>query len=58
LGLGDFDRAKFNYLRLYALDKPLANKLLDAMRTWLETRADTGVANLASARDWMRARTP
>ena len=31
LGLGDVERARFNYLRLYALDRQLAAKLLNAI---------------------------
>lgn len=33
LGLGDIQRARFNYLRLYALDRELAAKLLKAIES-------------------------
>ncbi|HVF15320.1 MAG TPA: hypothetical protein VNA21_00355 [Steroidobacteraceae bacterium] len=56
LGVDNFGRAKFNYLRLYALDKQLASKLLEAMGTWLESDDARNMAHLASARDWVRAR--
>jgi tetratricopeptide (TPR) repeat protein len=36
LGLNRVDEARFNYLRLYALDQKLAAKLLIAMRAWVE----------------------
>src|SRR5690606_26827775 len=39
LGLDRFEQARFNYQRLYALDHEQANKLLNAMRRWAETRA-------------------
>jgi tetratricopeptide (TPR) repeat protein len=55
LGLGDFTRARFNYLRLYALDQQLAAKLLDAMRAWLKTSAAQGSAEFVAARDWIEA---
>ena len=38
LGLDRFADAKFNYQRLYALDSEQAEKLLAAMRKWLEER--------------------
>ena len=38
LGLDRFDAAKFNYLRLYALDAEQAQKLLGAMRAWVTER--------------------
>jgi tetratricopeptide (TPR) repeat protein len=36
LGLNRIDEARFNYLRLYALDQHQAGKLLHAMQRWLE----------------------
>jgi tetratricopeptide (TPR) repeat protein len=36
LGLGRIDEARFNFLRLYALDQHQAAKLLQAMRTWVD----------------------
>lgn len=53
LGLGDFSRARFNYLRLYALDQALASKLLDAMRTWLATSTPSSSTEFVAARDWI-----
>jgi tetratricopeptide (TPR) repeat protein len=38
LGLNRLDEARFNYLRLYALDRPQADKLLLAMQAWVETK--------------------
>jgi tetratricopeptide (TPR) repeat protein len=35
LGMNRLDEARFNYLRLYALNKGQAAKLLQAMRAWL-----------------------
>jgi tetratricopeptide (TPR) repeat protein len=57
LGLGDFAQARFNYLRLYALDQPLAAKLLDAMRAWLKSSTGTGSAEFLAARDWIEAQS-
>lgn len=56
LGLNDFNRARFNYLRLYALDTTLAAKLLDAMRSWLMSPAAAKSADFIAARDWIEAR--
>lgn len=53
LGLNDFARARFDYLRLYALDPALAAKLLAAMRKWTETTQDPAVAQ---AREWIESR--
>jgi tetratricopeptide (TPR) repeat protein len=36
LGLGRIDEARFNFLRLYALDQHQAAKLLQAMSAWVE----------------------
>jgi tetratricopeptide (TPR) repeat protein len=38
LGLNRLDDARFNYLRLYALDRAQADKLLLAMQAWVETK--------------------
>lgn len=60
LGLNRFDDAKFNYLRLYALDTEQAEKLLGAMGLWVEERGDeprgvsAEVRNAASA--WIASR--
>lgn len=58
LGLGDFNNARFNYLRLYALDQALAAKLLDAMSDWslapTESRSkDIERKDIESARAWI-----
>ena len=55
LARGDVERAKFNYLRLYALDPALASKLLDAIREWSK-HAATGNGN-ASLRAWLDDQT-
>ena len=36
LGLNRIDEARFNFLRLYALDQQHAAKLLQAMQAWVE----------------------
>lgn len=41
LGLNRLDEARFNYLRLYALNKGQAAKLLQAMRAWVESHKST-----------------
>lgn len=56
LGLGDFTRARFNYLRLYALDQALATKLLDAMEAWLKQTANKSSPEFFAARDWLDSR--
>ena len=56
LGLGDFDRARFNYLRLYALDQKLAAKLLEAMEVWTRSASNVDPAKLKSARAWIASR--
>jgi tetratricopeptide (TPR) repeat protein len=38
LGLNRLDEARFNYLRLYALDKSQADQLLLAMQAWVEAK--------------------
>lgn len=40
LGLNRIDEARFNYLRLYALDGRQANKLFRAMQSWLAANMD------------------
>lgn len=37
LALNRIDEARFNFLRLYALDQQQAAKLLQAMHAWVET---------------------
>jgi tetratricopeptide (TPR) repeat protein len=56
LGLGDFTRARFNYLRLYALDQQLAAKLLNAMQAWLTQTANKSSPEFFAARDWIETR--
>jgi tetratricopeptide (TPR) repeat protein len=46
LGLNRIDDARFNYLRLYALNKGQAKKLLQAMQAWLEAHKDAAPANV------------
>lgn len=41
LEMNRLDEARFNYLRLYALDKGQAAKLLQAMRAWVESHENT-----------------
>lgn len=43
LGLNRVDDARFNYLRLYALNKGQAAKLLQAMREWVTTHPNPTV---------------
>lgn len=57
LGLDRFADAKFNYQRLYALDGEQAQKLLTAMRSWLEERKvdarSVSQDQLAAASEWL-----
>ena len=53
LGVGNFDRARFNYLRLYALDQNFAAQLLEAIAQWLHARTDQ--TQLANAHTWLAA---
>jgi tetratricopeptide (TPR) repeat protein len=46
LGLNRVDEARFNYLRLYALDQKQAARLLLAMRAWLESHKDKPPAGI------------
>jgi len=46
LGSNRIDEARFNYLRLYALNKGQAKKLLQAMQSWLETHKDAAPAGV------------
>lgn len=55
LGMGDFNRARFNYLRLYALDQALAAKLLEAMDAWTVATTNADSSDLESARTWIAA---
>jgi tetratricopeptide (TPR) repeat protein len=46
LGLNRIDEARFNYLRLYALNKGQAKKLLQAMQSWLDAHKDAAPAGI------------
>jgi tetratricopeptide (TPR) repeat protein len=56
LALGNFARTKFNYLRLYALDRKLANKLLEEMQAWLRTPEGRESKDAHAARAWVAER--
>lgn len=56
LGQDDFQRARFNYLRLYALDQTLAAKLLDAMHEWANQSPHGHEQELTNARAWIAQR--
>jgi tetratricopeptide (TPR) repeat protein len=59
LGLNRIDDARFNYLRLYALNKGQAKKLLQAMQSWLDAHkgaAPSGV-DMDSFAAWIAQRT-
>jgi tetratricopeptide (TPR) repeat protein len=58
LGLNRIDEAKFNYLRLYALNQAQAHKLLRAMRAWTDAHAaapPSGV-DVAALQTWIAER--
>lgn len=58
LGLNRIEQARFNYLRLYALNKGQAKKLLQAMQSWLDSHpgsAPEGV-DLDSFTAWVAQR--
>jgi tetratricopeptide (TPR) repeat protein len=59
LGLNRIDEARFNYLRLYALNKGQAKKLLQAMQSWLDTHKDAAPAGIdvAAFATWVAQRT-
>lgn len=59
LGLNRIDEARFNYLRLYGLNKGQAKKLLQAMQAWLETRGASPPAgvDVDGFRAWVAQRT-
>lgn len=46
LGLNRIDEARFNYLRLYALNKGQAKKLLQAMQSWLDAHQGAAPAGV------------
>ncbi len=55
LGLNQLDEARFNYLRLYALNKGQAAKLLRAMRAWVD--AHRGEAEFNGFAEWVARRS-
>lgn len=59
LGLNRIDEARFNYLRLYALNKGQAKKLLQAMQVWLDTHQQAAPAgvDVESFAAWVAQRT-
>lgn len=59
LGLNRIDEARFNYLRLYALNKGQAKKLLQAMQAWLDTHKEAAPAgvDMQSFAAWVAQRT-
>lgn len=59
LGLNRIDEARFNYLRLYALNKGQAKKLLQAMQSWLDTNKNSAPAgvDVDSFSTWVAQRT-
>lgn len=58
LGLNRIDDAKTNYLRLYALDRPQAHKLLRALNQWTDANAAQPPANVdvTALRAWVTER--
>ena len=59
LGLNRIDEARFNYLRLYALNKGQAKKLLHAMQAWLDAHKQAAPADvdMESFATWVAQRT-
>lgn len=59
LGSNRIDEARFNYLRLYALNKGQAKKLLQAMQSWLDAHRDSAPAgvDMNSFGAWVAQRT-
>ena len=59
LGLNRIDEARFNYLRLYALNKGQAKKLLQAMQSWLDAHRESAPAgvDVGSFAAWVAQRT-
>ncbi|MBL8266176.1 tetratricopeptide repeat protein [Steroidobacter sp.] len=56
LGLNRLDEARFNYLRLYALNKGQAAKLLQAMREWVAANPNP-TAEQRGFVDWIARRS-
>lgn len=59
LGLNRLDEARFNYLRLYALNKGQAAKLLKAMREWVAAHQNSSIEGLdvTGFSDWVAQRS-
>lgn len=55
LGLNRFEEARFNYLRLYALNKAQAGKLLRAMQSWVVSHE--GETDASAFAEWVAQRT-
>jgi tetratricopeptide (TPR) repeat protein len=59
LGLNRIDEARFNFLRLYALDPSHAAKLLQAMRAWMaanEAKPPAGI-DMPALAEWIAEKT-
>lgn len=59
LGLNRIADARFNYLRLYALNKGQAAKLLQAMRAWVDAHRDMTLPdiNVTEFAEWVARRS-
>jgi tetratricopeptide (TPR) repeat protein len=59
LGLNRLDEARFNYLRLYALNKGQAAKLLKAMREWVAAHPNSSIegVNVSGFSEWVAQRS-
>jgi tetratricopeptide (TPR) repeat protein len=59
LGLNRLDEARFNYLRLYALNKGQAAKLLQAMRAWVAAHQNGSTAgvDVSGFSEWVAQRS-
>jgi len=59
LGLNRIDEARFNYLRLYALNKGQAAKLLKAMREWVAAHRHDAIegVNVSGFSEWVAQRS-
>lgn len=59
LGLNRLDEARFNYLRLYALNKGQAAKLLQAMRGWVAAHQNAAIegVNVSGFSEWVAQRS-
>ncbi|MFC4311295.1 tetratricopeptide repeat protein [Steroidobacter flavus] len=59
LGLNRLDEARFNYLRLYALNKGQAAKLLQAMRAWVAANKNKPIdgVDVSGFSEWVAQRS-